>query len=81
MITVAYGLGGGWRLLSGVREGQTQTDLPDVDDTAHFCHPIDVHLATKTIQGKNKCLYATSSLSIAGEWVSTLFDEWNRQYV
>uniref|UniRef100_A0A914UJ60 B9 domain-containing protein 2 n=1 Tax=Plectus sambesii TaxID=2011161 RepID=A0A914UJ60_9BILA len=44
-------IGGGWRLLGGVREGQTQTDLPEMNDVAHFCHPIDVHLATKTIQG------------------------------
>ena len=44
-------LGGGWKLLAGLREGQTQVDTPDVGDTAFFCHPIDVHYATRGLQG------------------------------
>lgn len=32
-------------------EGQTQTDLPSVYEEAYLAHPIDLHLATKTIQG------------------------------
>ncbi|KJH47283.1 B9 protein [Dictyocaulus viviparus] len=43
--------GGGWRVVEGAVEGQTQTDLPSVFKEAYFAHPIDLHLATKTIQG------------------------------
>ncbi|CAD5206952.1 unnamed protein product [Bursaphelenchus okinawaensis] len=42
-------LGGGWRLIEGETEGQTQTDI-SVLEKAYFCHPIDLHLATRTIQ-------------------------------
>ncbi|PIO64920.1 B9 protein [Teladorsagia circumcincta] len=42
--------GGGWRVVEGAVEGQTQTDLPSVFDEAYFGHPIDLHFATKTIQ-------------------------------
>lgn len=44
-------LGGGWRLIEGEKEGQTQTDLPELEEVAYFSHPLDIHLATKTIQG------------------------------
>lgn len=44
--------GGGWKLLQGIRGGQSQTDMPAIDDVAFFCHPIDVHLTTRTMQGK-----------------------------
>lgn len=44
-------LGGGWRLLEGTIEGQTQTDHPFLGDAAFFAHPIDVHLATRSMQG------------------------------
>jgi len=44
-------LGGGWRVIAGDRDGQTQTDLPSLHDRAYFCHPIDLHLTTQTIQG------------------------------
>uniref|UniRef100_A0A914I0S1 B9 domain-containing protein 2 n=1 Tax=Globodera rostochiensis TaxID=31243 RepID=A0A914I0S1_GLORO len=47
----ALHFGGGWRVIEGDQEGQTQTDLPDTD-RAYFAHPIDIHLATRTIQGK-----------------------------
>ncbi|XP_026544125.1 B9 domain-containing protein 2 [Notechis scutatus] len=43
--------GGAWKLLSGLREGQTQVDHPQLGDTAYWCHPIDVHFATKGLQG------------------------------
>ncbi|KIH66201.1 B9 protein [Ancylostoma duodenale] len=43
--------GGGWRVVEGAVEGQTQTDLPSAFEEAYFAHPIDLHLATKTIQG------------------------------
>jgi len=38
-------------VLAGVREGQTQVDNPQHQDTAYFSHPIDVHFATKGLQG------------------------------
>ncbi|CAD6190787.1 unnamed protein product [Caenorhabditis auriculariae] len=44
-------MGGGWRVVQGETEGQTQTDLPSVYEEAFFGHPIDLHLATNTIQG------------------------------
>ncbi|KAG6926288.1 B9 protein domain 2, partial [Chelydra serpentina] len=43
--------GGAWKLLSGLREGQTQVDHPQLGDVAYWCHPIDVHFATKGLQG------------------------------
>lgn len=45
--------GGAWKLLSGLREGQTQVDHPQLDDVAYWSHPIDVHFATKGLQGKS----------------------------
>uniref|UniRef100_A0A915PIN2 B9 domain-containing protein 2 n=1 Tax=Setaria digitata TaxID=48799 RepID=A0A915PIN2_9BILA len=45
------GFGGGWRVIQGVSKGQTQTDLSEYGDFASFSHPLDIHLATKTIQG------------------------------
>uniref|UniRef100_A0A915BF65 B9 domain-containing protein 2 n=1 Tax=Parascaris univalens TaxID=6257 RepID=A0A915BF65_PARUN len=44
-------IGGGWRVVEGETEGQTQTDLPEYEEVAYFSHPVDVHLATKTMQG------------------------------
>jgi hypothetical protein len=38
-------------VVEGEQQGQTHTDLPDTD-RAYFAHPIDVHLATRTIQGQ-----------------------------
>uniref|UniRef100_A0A914PCQ3 B9 domain-containing protein 2 n=1 Tax=Panagrolaimus davidi TaxID=227884 RepID=A0A914PCQ3_9BILA len=46
----ALQIGGGWRIIEGEHEGQTQTDIP-ITDAAYFAHPIEIHLATKTIQG------------------------------
>ncbi|XP_067170562.1 B9 domain-containing protein 2 [Apteryx mantelli] len=43
--------GSAWKLLAGRREGQTQVDDPQADDVAYWCHPIDVHFATKGLQG------------------------------
>ncbi|KAF1759629.1 hypothetical protein GCK72_016096 [Caenorhabditis remanei] len=44
-------LGGGWRVVQGEAEGQTQTDCPSVFEHAYFGHPLDLHLATSSIQG------------------------------
>jgi hypothetical protein len=44
--------GGAWKILAGVREGQTQVDNPQNHSAAYFSHPIDVHFATKGLQGE-----------------------------
>ncbi|CAI2349866.1 unnamed protein product [Caenorhabditis sp. 36 PRJEB53466] len=44
-------VGGGWRIVHGDSEGQTQTDCPTAFEHAYFGHPVDLHLATSTIQG------------------------------
>ncbi|XP_047568016.1 B9 domain-containing protein 2 isoform X1 [Lutra lutra] len=49
--SVETGTGAAWKLLSGVREGQTQVDTPQVGDMAYWSHPIDLHFATKGLQG------------------------------
>ncbi|ELV12198.1 Transforming growth factor beta-1 [Tupaia chinensis] len=43
--------GAAWKLLSGLREGQTQVDTPQVGDMAYWSHPVDLHFATKGLQG------------------------------
>ncbi|KAK6623633.1 hypothetical protein RUM43_009485 [Polyplax serrata] len=43
--------GPGWKLISGFKEAQTQIDSSEFDDKTYWCHPIDVHLATKGVQG------------------------------
>ena len=43
--------GGAWKVLQGLREGQTQVDDPQAGDTAYWSHPIDVHYATRGLQG------------------------------
>ena len=43
--------GGAWKLISGFKEGQTQVDNPENDQFAYWSHPIDLHYATKGIQG------------------------------
>ncbi|ESN96204.1 hypothetical protein HELRODRAFT_67914 [Helobdella robusta] len=43
--------GGAWKILSGLKEGQTQIDNPELDDMSCWAHPIDIHFATKGLQG------------------------------
>ncbi|XP_063289300.1 B9 domain-containing protein 2 [Pelobates fuscus] len=43
--------GGAWKLLSGAVEGQTQVDNPQNEEMAFWSHPIDIHFATKGLQG------------------------------
>lgn len=43
--------GGAWKLVEGIKEGQTHVDSPLSDDMTSWCHPIDIHYATKGIQG------------------------------
>ncbi|XP_072346284.1 uncharacterized protein [Scyliorhinus torazame] len=40
-----------WKLLSGLKDGQTQVDNPVIKDMAYWSHPIDIHYATKGLQG------------------------------
>jgi B9 domain-containing protein 2 len=44
-------VGGAWKVLAGLREGQTQVDNPQIEDRASWYHPIDIHFATKGLQG------------------------------
>ncbi|KAL1124534.1 hypothetical protein AAG570_001160 [Ranatra chinensis] len=43
--------GPGWKLIEGLKEGQTQVDNPSYDEITYWCHPIDIHYATKGIPG------------------------------
>lgn len=43
--------GGAWKLLAGNKEGQTQVDNPQNEEFAAWCHPVDLHYATKGLQG------------------------------
>lgn len=45
--------GGAWKVLAGLREGQTQVDSPQNQEFAYWSHPIDIHFATKGLQGEN----------------------------
>jgi len=38
-------------VLAGLREGQTQADHPLTEEFAFWSHPIDIHFATKGLQG------------------------------
>ncbi|XP_077049181.1 B9 domain-containing protein 2-like isoform X2 [Agelaius phoeniceus] len=48
--------GAAWTLLAGAGAGQTQLDDPQVDEAAHWGHPLDLHLATRGLQGWPKLL-------------------------
>ena len=43
--------GGAWKVIAGMRDGQTQVDNPQNDAFAVWSHPIDIHFATKGLQG------------------------------
>jgi len=43
--------GSGWKLISGVAEGQSQTDWPIDGERCCFNHLIDLHYATRGVQG------------------------------
>lgn len=49
--------GGAWKVIAGLQDGQTQVDLPGIGEFAHWSHPIDLHLATKGIQGWPKLYF------------------------
>ncbi|XP_073879794.1 B9 domain-containing protein 2 isoform X3 [Macaca fascicularis] len=54
--------GAAWKLLSGVREGQTQVDTPQIGDMAYWSHPIDLHFATKGLQAAGGTVHLEISL-------------------
>lgn len=37
--------------MEGLKEGQTHIDCPVDGENIQWCHPIDIHYATKGIQG------------------------------
>eukprot|EP00736_Rhodelphis_marinus_P002029 Rmarinus@m.24156 len=43
--------GHGWRLLEGIESGQTQVDFPVDGEEVVWSHPVDLHYATKSVQG------------------------------
>lgn len=43
--------GASWKILAGTKTGQTQIDNPQLNQAAYWAHPIDIHFATKGIQG------------------------------
>ena len=51
--TICFRQGGAWKIINGQREGQTQVALPQNEAEAVWSHPIDIHYATKGLQGKN----------------------------
>lgn len=58
--------GGGWKLLEGLVEGQTQVDNPATGSTCYWSHPVDVHFASKGIQGWPKFYFQVWSLDSYG---------------
>lgn len=40
-----------WKFIEGEIEGQTATDRNRLDNISVFCHPIDLHLACRGLQG------------------------------
>lgn len=58
-------IGSGWKILEGIAEGQTQVDNSTSSSSSLWnnfvcwSHPIDLHLVTKGIQGKNLIEFTT----------------------
>uniref|UniRef100_A0A8C0BRW3 B9 domain-containing protein 2 n=1 Tax=Buteo japonicus TaxID=224669 RepID=A0A8C0BRW3_9AVES len=67
--TLGLHTGGVWKLLSGLGSGQTQVDDPQADDVAYRCRPLDVHFATKGLQGWPK-LHQAADWGAVRCWVT-----------
>lgn len=52
-----------WKFIEGESEGQTATDTNRLDPKAVFAHPIDLHLATRGIQGWPKLIVEVFSVN------------------
>lgn len=51
MVKISILKGSGWKLLQGIKEGQTHVDNPTYEQFAAWSHPIDLHYSTKGLQG------------------------------
>ncbi|XP_021916275.1 B9 domain-containing protein 2-like isoform X3 [Zootermopsis nevadensis] len=71
--------GGGWKVISGLKEGQTQVDSPACDGITYWCHPVDIHFATKGIQGWPKLHLQVYHLDQFGR--STLRDQFVQYFL
>lgn len=49
--------GNNWKIIEGLKEGQTQLDSPHDNEKAYWCHPLDIHFVTKGIQGWPKLYF------------------------
>ncbi|XP_024942931.1 tectonic-3 [Cephus cinctus] len=52
----SFHTGGGWKLISGNIEGQTQECCDSYTESPVFDHPLDLHYTTQTLQGSPKLL-------------------------
>ena len=59
-------------MLSGLKEGQTQVDNSEVGDTSYFSHPVDLHYATRGLQGWPKLYVQVFHQDSFGRWVGRL---------
>ena len=59
-------------MLSGLKEGQTQVDNSEVGDTSYFSHPVDLHYATRGLQGWPKLYVQVFHQDSFGRWVGSL---------
>ncbi len=52
-------------MLAGLREGQTQVDSPQDQEFANWAHPIDIHFATKGLQGAMRsCVFHSATTGL-----------------
>lgn len=58
--------GPGWDVIEGLPQGQTHVDYPGDADDAVWSHPMDLHLACKTLSGWPKLSLEVWSLDGAG---------------
>lgn len=76
LIFISFISGGAWRLLSGLKEGQTQVDIPQIGEMAYWSHPIDLHYSTKGLQGLLTSWFCEISwcvVSLPSDWVYNFF--------
>ncbi|PAA62683.1 hypothetical protein BOX15_Mlig030560g1 [Macrostomum lignano] len=58
--------GPAWKRLEGEVSGQTQVDCPASGEMAYFAHPIDLHFATRGLQGWPKLHFEVFHYDWAG---------------
>lgn len=77
-------LGGAWRLLSGLKEGQTQVDVPQIGEMAYWSHPIDLHYSTKGLQGLLRSWFykiVWPVVRLPSEWLYNFFSGWPKLHL